>query len=173
MASHKQHSLIYLVQAALFAAFAVLFTVLVRIPIGINGGYVHIGDAVIYLAAATLPLPYAMAAGAIGGGLSDLLAGAPQWAIASMLIKALLCLCFSARAPKLLTVRNGLGTAIAAVITCGGYYAAEWILFQNAIVPIASLPLNAGQAAASAVLFLIVAPVLDRLKWKERLKGIS
>lgn len=172
MSNHNNHSLFLTVQAALFAAFVVLFTVLVRIPIGVNGGYVHIGDAVIYLAASTLPLPYAMAAGAIGGGLADVLAGAPEWAIATVPIKILLCLCFSSRAPKLLTLRNGLGTVGAAGITCGGYYVAERLLFGEWVALISVLE-NAGQAAASAALFMVLAPVLDRLKWKERLKGLS
>lgn len=173
MTNPKSNSLLLTVQAALFAAFAVVFTLLVRIPIGLNGGYVHIGDAVIYLAAATLPLPYAMAAGAIAGGLSDVLAGVPMWALASVPIKAMLCLCFSSRAPKLLTLRNGLATAGAAVITCGGYYVAEWLIFGTGWAPLISVLENAGQALASAILFLILAPVLDRLKWKERLKGLS
>ena len=49
---------------------------------GFNGGYIHLGDALIYLAAVLLPAPYAMAAGAIGGGLADLLT-APVWAPAT------------------------------------------------------------------------------------------
>ncbi len=170
MEKNKQNSLLILIQTALFASLAVVLTLLVRLPIGLNGGYVHVGDAIIYLAAATLPLPYAMAAGAIGGGLADVLAGVPMWAIASVPIKALLCVCFSSRAPKLLTVRNGLGTVPAGLITCGGYYVAEWLLFGG-WAPLVSVWENAGQALASAALFLILAPVLDGLKWKERLKG--
>ena len=58
---------------AVMAALTTLMTAYIfHIPVGVNGGYVHLGDTMIYLAAAFLPLPYACAAGAIGGGLADL-----------------------------------------------------------------------------------------------------
>ena len=54
----------------LMAALITLFTAyIVHIPVGAAGGYIHLGDALIYLSAALLPPPYAMAAGAIGGGV--------------------------------------------------------------------------------------------------------
>ena len=62
-----------LVFAALFAALIFVLTKFVSIPTGI--GYVHLGDAAIYLAAAFLPTPYAMAAAGIGGAMSDLVGG--------------------------------------------------------------------------------------------------
>ena len=52
---------------ALFAAMICLTTAyLFHIPVGTAGGYIHLGDAFIYLAAAFLPTPYAMAAAGIG-----------------------------------------------------------------------------------------------------------
>ena len=63
-----------LTSAAMFAAMITLTTAyLFHIPIGANGGYIHFGDAFIYLAASLLPMPYACAAAAIGGGLADFL----------------------------------------------------------------------------------------------------
>ena len=51
--------------AAVFAAIVFIATgFLPRIPIG--SGYVHIGDAAIYLCAAMLPAPFAAPAAAIG-----------------------------------------------------------------------------------------------------------
>jgi len=47
----------------IMAALITIMTAYVfHIPIGVNGGYVHFGDALIYLAATVLPAPYAMAA---------------------------------------------------------------------------------------------------------------
>ena len=57
-----------LTATGMMAALITLMTAYIfHIPIGGNGGYVHLGDALIYLSAAILPAPYAMAAGAIGG----------------------------------------------------------------------------------------------------------
>ena len=173
MSTTKNNSLILMVQAALFAALITVFTWLVHIPFPLqNDGYVHIGDAVIYLAAATLPLPYAMAAAGIGGGLADVLVGAPMWVIATVPIKALLCLCFSSRGPKLLTLRNGIGSVGAAIVNGGGYYVAECLLFGE-LAGLASVWGGLIQGGASVALFFILAPALDGLKWKERVKGLS
>ena len=58
----------------LFAAMIALMTAYIfHIPYGANGGYIHFGDALIYIAAILLPRPYALAAAAIGGGLADLM----------------------------------------------------------------------------------------------------
>ena len=48
----------YQILTGLMAAMITLMTAyLCHIPTGINGGYIHLGDAVIYLAAALLPTP--------------------------------------------------------------------------------------------------------------------
>ena len=74
----------------LFAAMITLMTAYIcHIPYGSNGGYIHFGDTLIYLAAALLPRPYALTAAAIGGGLADLLT-APMWAPATIIIKMLI-----------------------------------------------------------------------------------
>ena len=61
---------------ALMAAMITIFTAYIcHIPVGQNGGYIHFGDSLIYIAACLLPWPYAMTAAAIGGGMADLLTG--------------------------------------------------------------------------------------------------
>ena len=52
----KTNKLLLLVLSALFAAMITVMTAfLFHIPIGVNGGYLHFGDALIYLAASMLP----------------------------------------------------------------------------------------------------------------------
>ena len=59
----------YLTITGLMAAMITIMTAYIcHIPTGINGGYIHFGDSLIYLAAAILPTPYALAAAAVGGG---------------------------------------------------------------------------------------------------------
>mgnify|MGYP000456498912 CR=1 FL=1 len=46
---------------ALMAAMITIFTAYIcHIPVGQNGGYIHFGDSLIYIAACLLPWPYAM-----------------------------------------------------------------------------------------------------------------
>ena len=61
-----------LVLSGLFAAIICVTTMFPHLPVGVNGGYVHIGDTFIYLAASLLSPAYAVAASAIGSGLADL-----------------------------------------------------------------------------------------------------
>ena len=84
--------------AALFAgAIAVTTAYLLHIPIP-TGGYIHLGDALIYLAACLLPAPYAVGAAMVGAGLADLLT-APLWVVPTLLIKALVALLTAAPLP--------------------------------------------------------------------------
>lgn len=156
-----------LVFAALFTAIIVIATAYPNFTIAVGaGGYVHPGDAFIYLAACLLPAGYAMAAGALGGAMADLLV-APVWAPYTFVVKALLSLCFSSRkSDRIVTARNALGTVPAAVVTVGGYYIAEVVMTKSFLVPVASMGFNAVQAGGSAVLFLAVGLALDRFSVK-------
>ena len=54
------------------ALFAALILAVTRLSVPIALGYIHLGDAMIYLAALILPAPYAAAAAAIGAGLAGI-----------------------------------------------------------------------------------------------------
>ena len=71
----------------LFAAMIYVLTAWLHIPTG--AGYTHAGDGLIYLAASMLPTPYAMAAGAIGAGLADLIGGYTVWVLPTIVIKSM------------------------------------------------------------------------------------
>ncbi|MBQ8044666.1 MAG: ECF transporter S component, partial [Clostridia bacterium] len=59
---------------SIFAALITVTTAYIfHIPVPLTGGYIHIGDGIIYLAATILPTPYAIIGAMIGGGLADLL----------------------------------------------------------------------------------------------------
>jgi len=158
-----------IVLTSLFAAIiAVTTAYILHIPVGTNGGYIHVGDCFIYLAACFLPLPYAMLAGAIGGGLADLLT-APMWILPTVIIKALLTIPFTSKTEKILTTRNVIALFIGAAITCGGYYIAESIMFGNWKAPLASMGFSLIQASGSGILFVIVSAALDKVKMKNKL----
>jgi uncharacterized repeat protein (TIGR04002 family) len=155
--------------AGLFTALIFVATAyLPRIPIG-SGGYIHVGDTVIYLAASFLPKRLAMFAGGLGGALADVLSGFALWAPFTLIIKIGLVLPFTDRTEKLLCVRNVAALFAAFPVTMGGYYVAEWIMTGSKSVPLVSLPYNALQAAGSAVLYFCIAVQMDRSRLKHRL----
>ena len=86
------------------------------------------------------------------------------------MIKACIALLFTAKKEKLLNKSNALALLGAWPITCAGYYIAEAIITGNWIVPAAGIPANTIQAAGSAVLFVLIALALDKMRFKSRLK---
>ena len=159
----------YLAMSGILAAMITLMTAYVcHIPIGTSGGYIHFGDALIYVGAVLLPKPYAIAAAVIGGGLADLLT-APMWAPATIIIKMLIVLSFTSKKSKLLNAQNIAALFIGAVITCLGYYLAEYLLFGTWAVFFASIFPNMIQGAGSEVFFLIIASELEKTNFKQRI----
>ncbi len=160
----------FLISAAIFAAAVAATTAYVlHIPIP-TGGYIHVGDALIYLAACLLPLPWAMAAGAIGGMLADLLT-APVWAPATFVIKALICLPFTSKGERLLCARN-----VAAMVAAGflsptlyGFFnvflaqawTAFWPQFLGTLI----------QGVGSGLVFVVLALACDKAGLKKTLEA--
>ncbi len=164
----EKHSSLHVgVLTALFGALIFVVTAYVlHIPTPATGGYIHLGDAFLYLAASVLPAPYAVAAAGIGEGLSDALTGSIAYAIPTFLIKSAMALCFSAAGEKFLTKRNAVACVPAGLICIGGYYLTEVLLLRSFAAPVAEIPGNAVQACASAAVYILLARALDRVKLK-------
>lgn len=167
----KLSKLHYMTMTGILAAvIAVMTAYICHIPVGLNGGYIHFGDALIYLAAALLPRPYAFAAAAIGGGIADLLT-APVWAPATIIIKMLITIPFTNKTAKIVTKRNVIATVIAYLISGIGYFLAEYILFGNWSVLLVSMSQSLIQSGGSAVFFLLFGLSLDKAHFKRRFMG--
>ena len=167
--SHQK--MIYLTTTGLFAALICITTAYIfHIPVGTNGGYVHVGDALIYLAAAILPTPYAIADAALGGAMADLMT-APVWTLATLIIKMLIAVPFTSKKDKIIHVQNIISVFIASLITIVGYYLAEVILFGSWVAIIPSITGSIVQAIGSGILFLAFGHALDKMRFKTMLKN--
>lgn len=151
----------------LAAVITVMTAYLFHIPYGTNGGYIHFGDALIYVAAVLLPRPYTFAAAAIGGGMADLLT-APMWAPATIIIKMLITLPFTSRKGTMLTGRNVAAPFVAAIISALGYYLAEGLIFGSFLAPAVSFIGSAIQSGGSTVFFFLIAAAFDRMHIKTK-----
>ena len=158
----------YLTATGFMAALITIMTAYIcHVPVGMNGGYLHFGDALIYLAAVILPRPYALAAAAIGGGMADLLT-APMWAPATIIIKMLIVLPFSNKTTQIVTPRNVCATIVAYFISGVSYFFADYILFGTWSVLLVSLTQSFIQSAGSAIFFGIIGRALDKVHVKNR-----
>ena len=164
----KRQSLLYLIMAALLAALITALTYYGRIPFPMTSdGYVHLGDGVVYIAAALLPGPYAAAAAAIGCGLADLGCGYFSWIPATVLLKACMALLFTSKRPNMLNRRNILALLPAAVINVGGYFLYESLTLHHWAAMVSAVG-NVIQSVLGALLFVLLAAALDHLQVKTR-----
>ncbi len=165
----NRKAIVSLIIAALFAAMITVLTAYIcHIPFGGNSGYIHFGDAFIYLAACLLPTPYAIIAGALGAGLADFLT-APLWVPYTLIIKSLITLSFSSKTKKIINLRNIIAAIIGGMITVGGYYLAEvFILDFNWVAPLVAIPGNLVQAVGSAGIFIAIGFALDKADFKKK-----
>ncbi len=159
-----------LVSAALFAALVCVTTAyFLHIPVG-NGGYVHIGDTFIYLAAVLLPTPYAALAAAIGAGMADILTGATNWAFATIIIKPILVLFFTNKSNKIINVRNIIAAIMAGVVGTILYMIAEGIMYGSFQAAFVLSIVGLIQPIGSFIVFVVLGLVFDRIKIKEIIK---
>lgn len=166
----RKENLRLLVMTALFAAAITVMTAyMLHIPIP-TGGYIHLGDALIYLAACMLPVPYAAAAAAIGAGLADLLT-APVWVLPTLVIKAVLVLFFTSKTERILCRRNCAAVVIAGIFSPAAYALAGCAMAGTMAAFIPQFLGTLVQGIGSGALFLVIAPALDGVKLKERVRA--
>lgn len=160
-----------IVFTGLFAALICVLTML-HIPTN-NGGYIHVGDSLIYLSSMLLPFPCGLIAGGIGGGLSDLFSGSPVYFLPTLIVKAINSLVIyiaAKRDGKIINVRSVLAVIISGIVTVFGYYLVAVILYGGFKAQLATIPGNIIQAVGSAVIFIVLGLAFDAAKLKDRLK---
>lgn len=159
-----------MVLTALFASLIAVFTAFlfhIPIKIGANTAYLHFGDAIIFLAASILPIPYSLAAAGIGGALGDLFCGGVEWIPFTIIIKIMIAFVFTSKSSKMLCKRNIFALFTALLITVGGYYMAEALIFGNWVSPLLSVWGNVVQIVGSAIVYTLICGTLgSRLKFK-------
>ena len=79
-------------KAALLAALTFAATMLIRIPVPATGGYVHPGDALVFLGGALVGPLYGFLGAGIGSALADVAGGYMVYVPATFVIKGLAAL---------------------------------------------------------------------------------
>lgn len=69
---------VYVALVSVFSALSAALTFVLRVP-SPTGGYTHIGDSIIYIAAALFGPMTGLGVGLIGPAAADLLVGYPRW----------------------------------------------------------------------------------------------
>ena len=142
----QRENLRLLTTTALFAAAITIMTAyMLHIPLP-TGGYIHLGDALIYLAACLLPVPYAAAAAAVGAGLA---------------------LFFTSKSERILCPRNWAAVVVAGLFSPAAYALANCVMAGTMTAFLPQFLGTLAQGIGSGALFLVIAPALDGVKLKE------
>ncbi|MBE7056260.1 MAG: ECF transporter S component [Ruminococcaceae bacterium] len=160
-----QNKVLRLVLLALFTAAIAVTTAYLSIPNGF-GGYIHLGDGIIFMSAMLLGPAGAISAG-VGSGLADLLVGYGMYAPVTLVIKCIMGLlvgCFYSRKGNAMSFLVNIGLFILAeVVMVVGYFGYEVILygFEGAL---AGVPANAIQAVAGIAIGAVFTPFVKKIK---------
>jgi uncharacterized membrane protein len=148
---------------AIFTALTAVFTYMVRVPIARTGGYLNLGDVIIYFTAFTFGPVSALIAGGLGTAITDLISGYSQWAPISLLAHGLQGLAAGLIASIRWKGREAtfnpfwlVAAAVGTVVMAGGYLAAQilmlglgaalfelpWNLLQNLVGVIGAVALT-------------------------------
>ena len=152
-----------LVKAALMTCLILVATMFFKIPIPFANGYVHLGDAMIFLSVMMLGTKSGAATAAIGSAMGDVLGGFAIWAPWTFVIKGVMATILgmfiltainkekSRRALKPAAARV-IGMLLAGAFMTLGYYIAEGIIYGNWVVALLGVPWNVGQFITGMVI---------------------
>lgn len=144
------------------AALIFVMTYLPKVPVPVTGGYIHLGDGMIFLAAMLLG-PISIPAAAIGSALSDLVGGYMTYILPTFLIKGLMALV----AWKLLNgtnwVRAAIAFTLAEIVMVAGYFAFEACV-SGVPAALGAIGPNVIQGVGGVVVGLLCMLVVPRLE---------
>lgn len=161
-----------MVLAALMMGIIMVSILFIRIPIPFTQGYVHPGDAMIFLSVLILGYKYGAVASALGGMLGDLIGGFAMWAPWTFVIKGVMAYLMGvivAAASKNGELSGGkraaveiAGMVVAGAFMVAGYYVAEGVMYGNWVTAALGVPWNIGQAVAGAIIAVIISQLLRK-----------
>ena len=163
-----------LVITALMICLIVLGTIMFRIPVPMTKGYIHLGDAMIYLSVLLLGRKNGSAAACLGSALGDIIGGYAFWAPFTFAIKFAMAYAAGSvieiHSPKYerRTFRRTLlyitGMTAGGLIMCAGYLAVERFMYGGWAAAFIGLPWNIGQFAAGIFIALAVYQALSKAR---------
>ncbi|RDW15846.1 ECF transporter S component [Oceanobacillus arenosus] len=138
----------------------------IRLPIAANGGLVHLGTAMLFIASILFGPKKGAIAGAIGMGLFDMVGGWLLWAPITIVSRGLQGYIVG----KIAWLNGHKGNSIALNLTAtivsipfmvAVYYIGESFLYGNWITPLASIP---GDLVQNVLGIIIAIPICVALK---------
>lgn len=156
-----------LVLTALMMCIIMIATMFIKLPIPFTQGYVHLGDAMIFLSVILLGKKHGAVAAGLGSALGDILGGFAFWAPWTLFIKFAMAFIFGMfmeqkEEGKIGSAAEFAGMIISCAVMVLGYYVAEGLMYGNWIAPLVGILWNIGQFAVGMVVAKVIAAALLR-----------
>lgn len=130
-----------LVFTSIFIALCFVATTMIKLPIPIGSGYVHLGDALVMLSGMLLGPFYGGIAAGLGSGLADYSGGFVIYVIPTILIKGLLAflvgLAYNNLKGSIKNIKISriiYHAVVSIIVVTGGYFLTDFIFAQFVIV---------------------------------------
>lgn len=153
-----------LVMAALMISLIAVTTIFFKIPVPLGNGYIHLGDAMIFMSVLILGAKYGAIAAAAGSAMGDVISGYAIWAPWTIAIKGVMALImgfFILKSAKR-TMNRIIGMLLSGLWMTAGYFIAEGIVYGNWFVALVSVPFNVGQFAMGIAIALPLSEALGK-----------
>ncbi len=160
-----------MVLSALLIALVFIATkfINIRLPISVNGGLIHLGNTMLFMAAIVFGKKKGAISGAFGMGLFDVVSGWMAWAPFTFIVRGVMgyligSIAWSGSKNGNSVVQNLIAIVAGGIWMIVGYYFTEVILYGNWIAPATSIPGNIIQIVMGAVLGLPMVAALKKTK---------
>ena len=153
-----------IVTAALFAAFACVATMSIRIPTPGTNGYIHPGDAIVILSGVMLGPVWGLLAAGIGSAMADLIGGYFLYVPITFAVKGAVAVVSGViykkigRTPASRYAAVLLGGVGDILLVAGGYFLFESMIYGAAAA--ASIPANIIQGISGLIISILLYPLL-------------
>lgn len=161
-----------LVMTAILIALVFVSTIFlnIKLPITANGGLVHLGTAMLFIASILFGPKKGAIAGAVGMGLFDLVGGWLVWAPITIVSRGLQgyivgkIAWFHGRNGDSMGL-NIVATIVSIPVMVAVYYVGEGILYANWVAPLASIPGDLVQNILGIIIAIPVCAVLRKIPY--------
>ena len=145
-----------LVMIALMMCMIIVLTMFIKVPIPFTQGYVHLGDAMIFVSVMLLGWKYGAVASAAGSAMADIFCGVAMWAPWTLVIKFIMAMIMGLILDKggehISVIRQIIAMTAGGLFMVAGYYAAEGIMYGNWAAAALGIPWNIGQFVVGMII---------------------
>lgn len=126
-------------------------------------GYIHMGDAAVFLSGLLLGPHYGMLAAAVGSAMADSFAGYVIYIPATIVLKGAMAYITGLAREK---GKNSIAGSmiVGGLVMVAGYYVYESIIYKNMVAPLTNLPWNILQFSVGIVIAMILIKPFSRFK---------